>query len=372
MAYIANWLNDHLQAKQADLIVEDTLANLKSRSGLLDKYVPMQVFDSRKFTTYVLRQINAVASIVAYGAELPTIAQGSFTKITAETLKLGGSKVFDEEMQWEIKEAMELAMAKNVTVQDQRDEAGNIIKGTNNTLADMLFGTVSSMTRGVIDLLDYLTWQAIQTGQVTYTDPRTGVSVNLDYRDSTATYNHFPSALTGGDRWDQYSTANGIQDLYNALDTYIDTNGFPPDEIVMSRKLRNDLMQQTATKNSASSLTVTQVGQVSPDMLTAVLAARGIPNITIFDEMTEIEDSQKNPVKTRFFNTNRFAFLTKNLGIKALGPTLESGDKSGGVYVVTREVTKFPPTDAISAVASGVPCFSNPKLLYSRAVKDAA
>lgn len=370
MAYIANWLNDHLQAKQADLIVEDTLANLKTRSNLLDKYVPLQIYDSRHFVSYVLKQINVVASIVAYGAELPAIAQGSFTKITASLLKMGGSKIFDEEMQWEIKEAMELAMAKGVAVQDQRDEKGNIIKGVNNTLADLLFGNVASMTRSVVDLLDYLTWQAIQTGQVNYQDPRTGVTVTLDYRDAGGGYDHFPAAKTGGDRWDQYATANGIQDLYLALDTYIDTNGFPPDEIVMSRKLRNDLMQQTSTKNSASSLTVTQVGQVSPDMLSAVINARGLPMITTFDEMTEIEDAQKNAVKTRFLNTNRFAFLVKDMGKKCLGPTLENDGGKGGVFVATREVTKFPPTDALQSVATGVPIFANPKLLMSQIVKD--
>jgi len=369
MAFLANWLNENLQAKQADLIVEDTLSDLRRRSGLLEEYVPMKTYDGRKFLAYVVKEINTVASLIAYGAEPPVASSGNFRKITAEMLKSGLTYRFDEETQWDMQDALDLAYAKGINVQDTLLPDGTVIRGSNNDLASYLFGTIEQMVRAQVDLLDALTWQCLQTGTISWVDSRTNTVVQLDYRDPTATYNNFPSALTGGSRWNQYSTANGIQDLYNAVDTHIDINGYAPELIAMSRKLRNHLMLQTETKNAASSLTVTQVGSVSPDMLKAVLEARGIPPIITFDEMYEVEDANKNVVNARFLNDNRFVFLCKKMGQRAMGTTIESNGKTG-VYAVAREISKFPAVDAIQGVATMLPVFAQPKLFFSQQVTD--
>lgn len=369
MAYIANWLNENLQAKQADMIVEDTLLDLKKRSGILEVFVPFKTYEGRKFLSYVVKEVNTLASVISYGAEPPIAAQGTFQKITAEMLKTGLTYRFDEETQWDMKEALELAMAKGIYVQDTMLPDGTVLPGSNNDLASYIFGTVERMVKAQVDLLDALTWKALQTGAISWTDPRTSTTITLDYKEANATYDHFPNPLTGNDKWDQYATANGIRDLYNAVDVFIDTNGYPPDVIVMSRKLKNDLMQQQSTKDAASSLTVTQVGTVSPDMLKALLDARGIPPIVTFDERYELEDSNKQVTNARFLNENRFVFLTRGMGQRAMGTTIES-DGQLGVYAIAREISKFPPVDAIQGVATILPVFVKPKLFYSQQVKD--
>ena len=103
MAYIANWLNEQLQSRQADLVVDDTLADLRKRSKLLDGYVPLKTYDGRKFLSYVIKEINTIASVIAYGGEVPATSQGTFRKITAEMLKSGLSYIYDEETQWAMK-----------------------------------------------------------------------------------------------------------------------------------------------------------------------------------------------------------------------------------------------------------------------------
>jgi len=373
MAYISEWLNDHLQAKQADLVVDDTLAWLRRRSGLLDDYLPLKTYSGRKFLAYVVKEINTVASVISYGAEVPVANQGGFRKITAEMLKMGLTYRFDEETQWDMKEAIELAGAKGIQVQDIRTPDGTIIQGSNNDLAAYLFGSIERVTKGLVDLLDALTWQALQQGVIDYTDPRNSTTTYLDFKEPNATYNHFPGTLTGNDRWSEHATANGLQNLYDAVDTFIDTNGFPPDAVALGRKLRNHLMQQTSTKNSASSLTVTQVGTVSPDMLKAVLDARGIPPMVTFDEMYETENSAKEVSKARFLNDDRFVFLTRQLGERAMGEVLEAGNGGQkGAYVVAREVSKFPPVDAVQGVATALPLIVKPKLLYSQKCLNAS
>lgn len=365
MAYIANWLNQQLQAKQADLIVNDTIIETQKRSNLLAPYVPFKAYDGRKFLSYVVKEVNTIASVVAYGADLPVAAQGNFQKITAQMLKTGLTYRFDEETQWDMKEAMEYAQAKGVYVQDIVTPEGEIIQGTANDLAGFLFGTIQRMVKAQLDLLDALTWQVLQKGRLDWKDNRTGTSLTIDYRNGTDDYpsgtRRFSAVPTS---WSNYTNANGIQDLYNAVDDFIEVNGFAPSLIVMSRRLRNHLMQQETTKQAASSLTVTQVGTVSPEMLKAILEARGIPPIVTFDERYQIDGDGSRASTIRFLNDDMFVFLTKDMGQRAMGTTIES-DGQAGVYVVAREISKFPPVDAIQGVATILPVFTQPQLLYA-------
>ncbi len=378
MAYIASWLNDQLQAKEADLVIEDTLAQLKQRSGLLDNFIPLKTYSSRNFLMYVVQKVRTVASVISYGAEPPTTRVGRFSKINAKMFKSGVSIYYDEEQQWEMKEAMERAVFKNVEVQDQLLPDGTVLKGSNNDLAEMILGsagTIADVTMMIVDLLNALTWQALQFGEINYTDSRTNAApLLLNYKDPTAYYNHFPDPLTGGQVWSNFATANGIADLEQDVETYVDTNGFAPKQIVMSRKLRRLLLRQESTKqalasisNTAAQVIVNAVGSVSPEQFDNLLQLRELPPICIFDEMYEQEDTSKNVIKTRFLNTNRYVFMDKMMGERAMGPTLE-GDGQEGAYVVTREVQKFPPVDATQGVATLLPVFGNPKLMFSRQV----
>lgn len=370
MSFIATWLNEQLQAKTADLLVEDTLSDLKRRQGLLDGYVPIKTYEGRKFLAYVTREINAVASIVAFGAEIPVGRQGNFQKITAELMKSGLTYRFDEEDLWDMKEAMELASAKGIAVQNTVMPDGTKIPGSNPSLANYIYGSIERIVKSQVDLQNALAWQVISTGAMNWTDPRTSSKIEFDYKQAGADYDHFPSALTGANAWDQYSTANGIQNLYDSTSTFVDTNGYKPKEIAMSWKLHNDLMQQTSTKNAASSLTVTQVGQVSPEMLNALLRARGLPPIVLFDEQYEIENSAKSVSKARFLSPDTYVFLTEGMGQRAIGTSLEAeGSGQSGVYVVAREIQKIPPVDAIQTTMTSLPVFANPKLLYARKAK---
>lgn len=366
MAYIANWLNESLQAKQADLIVNDTIVETQRRSQLLAPFVPFKAYDGRKFLSYVVREVNTVASVISYGAEPPIAGQGNFQKITAQMLKTGLTYRFDEETQWDMKEALELAYSKNILVQDTLLPDGTILPGSNNDLAGYLFGTVQRMVKAQMDLLDALTWKVLQTGSLNWTDIRTGTNITINYLNNNDEYptsaNRFGNVPTS---WDNYNDANGIRDLYDAVDHFIEVNGYAPKLIVMSRRLRNHLMQQKSTKDAASSLVVTQVGTVSPDMLRAILEARGIPPIVTFDERYQIEGDGSRDSTVRFLNDNKFVFLTENMGQRAMGTTIES-DGQAGVYVIAREITKFPPVDAIQGVATILPVFTQPKLLFAQ------
>ena len=373
MGYIASWLSDQIQNRMADEVVEETLLDLKRREKILDEYIPFQTYSSRNFIAYLFDEQSPIASIIPYGAEIPATQVGTLRKIDAQMLKTALSYVYDEEKQWEMKEAMEQAALARLTVMDIRDPMTGelLIKGTNNDLAKYLFGSVEKVAAAQVEVLNVLTWQGLQFGKVEYVDPRSNYKTNLDYTNPHDTsYNHFPAALAGNDRWDQAATANGLKNLQDDVDAYVQTNGFRPDAIVMSRRLRQDLLNQTSTKQSAVALISAQVGTVGPDMLGNILNQMDLPPIVTFDEQYQSEMNSE-VYRGRFLNDNRYVFLSRNMGKRAMGPTIEA-DGAEGVYVVTREVQKFPSIDATQGVATVLPAFTNPKLLFSRQVKDAA
>jgi hypothetical protein len=367
MAFITEWLSQQQQAGVADMVLDDTLADLTRRSGLLDTYMPLETYESRHFLKYVVDRVNPMASIIAPGVEPPLSRSGNFRKIIAEMSKTGLAHLYDEEYQWQMQEAMDQAKMKNLTVQSYATADGSIVRGTNDTLAKMIFGTIESIARAQVERMNFLTWQLVQFGQINYTDSRTQQTMAIDFADPNATYNHFPAALVGGALWNVYATANGLQDLEDSMETYIDTNGFAPDSIVMSRKLYRHLLAQESTKNAATQVRGASVGTVSPDLLQAVLEARGLPGIKTFDEQTEEVLQDHSIQNVRFLNTDRFVFLKEKMGQRAMGPTMESGGRSG-VYVVTREISQFPSVDATQAVSNMAIVPNNIKLFYSRKV----
>jgi hypothetical protein len=266
---------------------------------------------------------------------------------------------------------MEEASMKGVYVQNIRDpKTGAIIKGVNNSLAKYIFGTIEGLAKAQIELLDKLTWDVLQTGEINHLDPRTKLNVSISYKNPHDTsYNHFPAALSGGAVWSNYSTANGIQDLYNAVDTYVDTNGFSPKAIVMGRKTLNHLLQQQSTKDAATQVRGSSVGSVSMDLLGGILSARQLPSIITMDERYKYEASDKSTSNVRFHQEGRFTFVAEEMGVRAIGPTLENAAGTvSGVYVKTYQLNKMSPTDISTSVASTLPCILNPKLIYSQQV----
>jgi len=397
MGWIAGFLTEQENAMTAAAVIEDRLSYLKQRNGLIDLICPLTTHSHRKFMMYVVNEIRTVASIIAPGSALPVTRSGSFKRIIAEMFKMGLEYEFDEETQWDLKEAIELAAARNLTVNDMLDQDGNVVtSGTNDDLAQMLFGTYAKMTQAFIDKINAMAFQGLQFGEVTATDTRTKTGWTLDFKEGGVSYNHFPAALTGTARWDQYTTANAISHLFTATRAYVATNGFKPDHTILSDELYQDIMLQDSTKNAASSMTVTQVGSVSPEMLFELMRRRGIPPLVpeanspgsapnTFDEMYEEEQTDKSVVRKRFHNANRFTFYKRGMGKRCFGPVLEGTGIEGlenmdmyprtastNVYIVAREKEKFPSLDTISGVASGIVLFPRPKLFYSQQVKDAS
>lgn len=391
MAFIADYINDYRTVKKIDAIVEETNANLRTRSECLNMIAPVKEYRSRDFRGIITDRLVPAAKLIAFGQEIPTVRQGRFRQFTADMFKLALSLAFDEETQWKMLDAMKLANLQGVTVEDQIDAyTGQIVReGSDMDLALRLFGDVKSLVRGIMDKFDALAWEAIQTGQINYTSLNSNVTINLNFLQQ-APYNtalHFPADLvaTGNpikklNIWSDHENADGIANIYDLHDQYIDTNGFEADKVVLSRKAYSNLLQQQTTKDAARSTFTTAIGTISPSMLNEVLSSRGLPPLEIIDDLYHIEDPLTADLKpVKFVQQNRITFVKKDMCIRAIGQTLESSTNTiedgsvvpnpkTGIYVRTFEKTKDPILDVTQAVMTGIPIIMNSKLLASQVI----
>lgn len=353
--YIEGWLKEQRQARTADYVVDNTLSKLKERSRILDKYVPMKTKDGRDWLAYITEQIDPIASLVATGQEYPATKKGKFSQVATRLFKAALRHEWTEDIQWRLKEVQEFAKAKGITVQNISVGEGKVQTGQDNSLAELIFGTLSALVRGHVNLLDYLAWQVLQTGRMSYTDSRTGLDIDLDWTKALKSpYNHFPDPLAGARQWTEYETADGLQDLIDMNYIYKYSNGFGADSLAMSEQLLHSLLRQESTKQAVvASMTVgnTMTGTVSMEQLNEVMRRRMLPPIELVDDHFELDgDNTGNQVPTRFLDPTRVVFLKKGCVERVLGGTLENEGKAG-IYQRTYEKFREPPLD-ISATAS--------------------
>lgn len=354
--FIETYLRGQREARTADMLIDTTLRQLKERSRVLDQYVPLKTKDGRDWLAYLTTQLDPIASVVATGQEYPATKKGEFSQVQARLFKAALRHEWNEDLQWKMKEVSEFAKARGVTIQNISVGEGKIQVGQDNNLAENIFGTLASLVRGHVNLLDYLAWQVLQTGAIQYQDTRTGLHINLDWKPNLKTnYNHFPEALTGTRKWTEFDTANGIQDLVDMHYVYKYDNGYGADALCMSEQLVQCLLRQKSTKEAvATSLLVggtSVTGTVSIDQLNALLQRRFLPPITTVDDHFSLDgDNTGSNIPTRFLDPTRVVFLKKGMAERCLGGTLENGGKAG-IYQRTYEKTKEPPLD-ISATAS--------------------
>lgn len=389
MSLIAEYLNNHRTVKTVDFIVEDTLAFLKTRSEVLGKIAPIEEKQSKDLRGIITNQLVTPGKLIGYGQEIPTAKSGNFREVRASMFKMGLQHIYPEELQWRMLDAMKLANLQGVPVENVVDSISGKVsrRGSDNDLAVRLFGDVANLVRGIMDQFDAWTWEAIQTGKVQFTS-YSNETLNLDYTQGASVDMslHFPADLVAtGDpikknnMWSDHENANGLQNLYDLHEVWIDDNGSPADMIILGRRAYNNLQQQQTTKDAARSTFSSSVGTVSPQMLNETMIARGLPPIKIIDDQYQSEDADGNLVNTKFIQPNRATFVKKNMASRYIGATIESVQEvvgggasipqvKTGIFVETKTLNKDTNLDATKAVMTGLPLIHNPKHLASQVI----
>jgi hypothetical protein len=334
---------------------------LLSQYQVPDEYAPIKLTDDFKFEEWLTKANMSIASVTATGQEIPQTRMGELLRIEGGMIKITISHVYDEETEIRMYELGQMA---------------NIPQG----FVDLIFGSVDRLQPRVIKTMNALWGQVITRGQVTWTDPRTNVSVSLRYDTRPEL---FPAPLTGNDAWNQYATANGIRNLIELNNAHYSINGFYADEALMSKRTRDALLQQSSTADYARSLgliTASGTGMygstyVDSSLLDKASEKLDIPKPRIWDAEYELEVAPNQFVRARYLPDNYVALVTKGMSQRVWGPTIEAV-KSGagakaGIFVKPDEVLKTsPPQYRSYAVGRGIPFVSDARRLCAMKVMD--
>ncbi len=359
MSPIESFLKEARAAKAADLVINNTLRQTKERSKVLNTYVPLIEKTGRDWLAYIGTTVDPIASLVATGQDYPEAKKGDFSRIQARNFKAAISYHWDEDTQWRMQEVSEIAKLRNITIQNIQVSEGKVQLGQDNELAKVIFGSVASLVRGHINLIDYLAWQTLQTGKMAYTDRRTGLNVSLNWLKALPVRRcNFPFPVYQTDfngtetvdslkrDWTQHETADPLQDLVDMHANYKYVNGFPADEIAISERLMLNMVRCKSVKEAVVAANVIGniiTGTPSIDQLNEVMTRRFLPKFVLVDDRVEITDETGASIPTRVLDEGTIVFLSRQAQFnRILGGTLENGGKSG-IYVNTYTKAGDPP-----------------------------
>lgn len=359
MTYIESFLKEGRAAKSADLIVNNTLRQLKERSKVLQIYMPLVEKTGRDWLAYITTTVDPIASLVATGQDYPEAKKGDFSKIQARNYKAAIAYHWDEDTQWRMQEVSELAKLRNITIQNIQVSDGKVQLGQDNDLAKNIFGTLASLVRGHINLLDYMGWQTLQTGRMQYSDQRTGLKADLDWTKSyPLRSNNFPFPIYQTDfagtettaslqrDWTQHETATPLQDLVDMHTQYKYVNGFPADECAISERLFLNIARCKSVKQEVVAANVignVMTGFPSIDQVNELMTRRFLPKFVLEDGQVELSGVNGESVPTRLLDEGTVVFLSRQGQFqRILGGTIENKGKAG---IYTRTFCKTPILD---------------------------
>lgn len=124
---------------------------------------------------------------------------------------------------------------------------------------------------------------------------------------------HFVSSAVA---WSDTANAMVVSDLTDAVQIYVDTNGFPPIGMVVSRKQINQMIRNAEIRSLAQSLGGTP-HLVTRPVLNAVLDAFGLPPILfVYDTKVDVDGTT-----TRCTAEEKVIFVGQDMGFTAYGIT---------------------------------------------------
>lgn len=344
-----------------------------SQYKIFDDNAPYKEADSFNVLEFIVKRNMSIASLVSVGGDIPSTSAGQLIKVEGGMAKIALSHIFDEKVMEQIIELR---------------EAHNIPK----VFVEMLYGNVDDLQKKIFKTGNVFTAQAWYQGIVRFTDPRTGVGIEINYDTRDAL---FPAPLTGNDSWERRDSAGGIQNIIDHARAFYKINGFYPKCTKMSLDLIEDLMQQEATTRLAASMGLISdsgnVGlptRVDRDVLDKMSArSRGtIPPIEEWDTQYELEIEPGRTTRVSYLPSHTYCFVQPNSIERLWGLTMESAMKqlgfgnrfarnnrklTGGIFTKANdELKSSPPQSRCLGVGRMIPFCPDPRLLAGHKVKE--
>ena len=295
------------------------------------RFLPTELTYDTKFHESVITRQADMANLVSADAEFPLTDRDPLRSVSGEIADIAQSYIVS-------KEEMAALMYK-----------GN--DGRRAIAEKQLLGKARTIKENVDARIEWLRWQALSEGGVTYA--KNGIYVTsdfgVDFKKTAATF------------WDDVNPTI-IEDYEKFVQDYVDQNGVTPDVFVTSlkviRTVANDAtVRQIITGNSFQLVTISQ--------LNAFLTDRGLPPMEAFDTKVTYRDPENGGSRatSRLLNERKGVFLRNGgeIGSQLLGPTVEN-DMNPGIFGRSFRMER-PMRDVIEVVASSFPKITAPDLI---------
>jgi len=326
---------------------------LLSQFMFFDKCAPVRLSDDFEVLQWMLKRNMSIASLIPVGGQVPSSQMGELIKIEGNLAKIALGHTYDERTQERL---IQLSRANNIPKE----------------FVEMLFGSVNDLQRKVVKLANVMCAQVFYQGYINFVDPRTQIGINVQYDMRPQL---FPAPIDPAVSWDNYQTAQGIQNLIDHSYAYYQVNGVYPEMTQMSRELVNHLLRQesTATYAEAAGLISKNSSSTLPKRVTRKVLKQLIedtdelPPIMEWDAQYEIEIAPGQTARARYIPSTHYVFCSRNVARRLFAPTIESaqankGKPTPGIWLNTSEIQSVsPPQSRSIAVAKTIPVVEDPR-----------
>ena len=180
-----------------------------------------------------------------------------------------------------------------------------------------IYNIVDDLVMSARARMEWLRWQAISTGKVTYDEGDVTFEVDFGVPDSQQ------ETLTGTDKWSDTANADILGDLETWCENHVTNTGIRPERMAISLKTRNYMMKNEAIRQIVTSESDVYI---SAEQLNQVLTNFDLPTPVIYDAKVMTEGTSSN-TETRFLAQDKVILLPGagyELGKLLQGPTAEA------------------------------------------------
>jgi hypothetical protein len=361
LSFVEFFEGTHRTKTQAARIIDETFHKLMLSTSDLDRQMPATSYaDADLLIMRMNKSKPTIASLIAEEGEIPI--QRNRVELSSE--RLGELKV-GKQILWK---ANDFKMLRKLGMSDVPQQVRQEIERT-------IFQVGADMVPSLYEKATMLAIKIATTGQCIFTDPLTGIEVELSYSDLTDAA-LMPAALTGNARWDQPATANALTNLETHARAFYDKFGYYLPEITMRDHSLQDMKAQTSVRRAllarrgATQIDAEVIADLyleDAEVIDLIKQRTKCTTVTIVDSMYSEEQADGTVVDKYFLDDDTYYFSEPRFIERAFVPTVEK-NFAPGIYTRTREINDAPRVERTVAVGAFVPFAADARKLAARKV----
>lgn len=255
--------------------------------------LPLRTVDSLKSIWDIVDVKVTAGHLLGLDSEIPLDGPPSIKEVSQTLAKIGKKRLIKEE------------------------EKGKLFRprpGTRDvqTATDYVYNVLRLLSEGVDDRVEYLRWQALSVGTLTY--DKYGVKISVDWGIPAG------NKKTADPLWSDVNNADPLQDIVDWNEILIAATGGPAVVAYCSTKVWGYLLQNAKIRNLIGySQTGKAVGfPTKAQVMQFMLNGEGLPVVT-FDAKFNEESEAGVSILTRFLGDTKFIMLASASGLSPFG-----------------------------------------------------